>query len=80
MKLGKFSERSWIQRTAKQSKLEVEWEEVHWLVKLKRADEHWFANKSARHEVETSRRESCDEQWNVDNAKTVSSRTWESKK
>ena len=34
-------------------------------VKLKRADEHWFANKSARHEVETSRRESCDEQWNV---------------
>ena len=62
----RFSELSWFHSIDKHTKLAEQWKEVHWTVKLKRAEEQLFAVKSVNHEVGTGRRKSRDEQWNLD--------------
>ena len=72
----RLSELIWFHSIDKQAKLAEQWKEVHWTVKLKRAEEHLVAIKSANHEVGTSRRKSRDDQWNLDSGTTVSSRQY----
>ena len=44
--VAKFAQFSWFHRIAKQSKLAEQWKDVHWVGKLKRADEHLLVIRS----------------------------------
>ena len=70
----RFSELSWFHSIDKHTKLAEQWKEVHWTVKLKRAEEQLFAVKSVNHEVGTGRRKSRDEQWNLDRSRHLESK------
>ena len=70
----RFSELSWFHSIDKHTKLAEQWKEVHWTVKLKRAEEQLFAVKSVNHEFGTGRRKSRDEQWNLDRSRHLESK------
>ena len=70
----RFSELSWFHSIDKHTKLAEQWKEIHWTVKLKRAEEQLFAVKSVNHEFGTGRRKSRDEQWNLDRSRHLESK------
>ena len=65
--VAKFAELSWFHRIAKQSKLAEQWEDAHWVGKLKRGDEHLLVIRRLTRSAGGGRRQARDEKWHLGN-------------
>ena len=77
--VAKFAELSWFHRIAKQSKPAEHWKDVHWVGKLKRADEHPLMIRSLTRSAGAGRRQARDGKWNLGSVQPVLNRKRELK-
>ena len=72
-----FSELVWFRIPAKQSKLEEQWKEAHWVGKSERSDEPLLVFRGSTCSARAIRRKPREEQWNLDSVKEVVVHPWE---
>ena len=75
--VAKFAELSWFHSIAKQSKLEEQWKDDHWVGGLKGADEQLLVIRGLTRSARAGRRQARDEKWALDSVKAVLSRIQE---
>ena len=73
--VAKFAELSWFHSIVKQAKLAEQWEDAHWIGKLKRADEQLLVIRGLTRSARAAgRRQDRVEKWNLGSVKAVLNR------